>query len=221
MKSHKHDEPSSTLEKFQKEFDDDMNALDALTKQAEQCQAVIDIIRKMPENEAWVVIGAGVGGHRPDAEINLRGLGCDEVAALLAVTNTTMEALRNAILEIHQKYPGILEDESGGKSCGKKVENHYHYHFHGVPDTPPGHWHNHPAPPPPDDDGEKEPMEPPGCDCEKPNPPSEEPGDEGLDYDDGDGPDDGTEGAAVAYADGGWGKPEERPVCTDSGLNLD
>lgn len=218
---------NETLEKFQKEFDADMNALEALSKQADNCQAVIDIIKKMPENNAWVVIGVGVGGDKPDAEINLRGLGCDEVAALLAVTQTTLCSLKQSIRAIQMKYPDLVPDESRERPCHRPhVEKHYHYHFHDHPAAPPSHW-TEPEPPALPDDEEADLL--PGCDCgcQAPEQPPETPG-EGPDYDKGDEPNPETGNEPMAYADGGWGKVSDEygkykggPIDTDSGLNLD
>lgn len=222
---------NDTFEKFQKEFDDDMNALEALSKQAENCQAVIDIIKKMPENKAWVVIGVGVGSERPDAEINLRGLGCDEVAALLSATQTTLCTLKKSIHTIQAKYPNLNPGSGEDGAPIQKVENHYHYHFHGQP-----HHHGHWAPPEPScppDDEEADELPGCGCGCQEPD---KEPegtletpgeGDEGVNYDKGDEPDPDTGEEPLAYADGGWGRTADEyekyrggTVNTDSGLNL-
>lgn len=215
---------TDTLKKFQEEFDADMNALDALSKQAENCQAVIDVIKKMPENNAWVVIGVGVGSDKPDGEINLRGLGCDEVAALLAVTQTTLCSLKQSIRAIQMKYPELLEDSSEGKPCHRPhVEKHYHYHFHDRP-APPNHWTD-PKPPAPPDDEEADLL--PGQEPGEPVEPGGEPG-EGPEYDAGDDPNPETGEEPMAYADGGWGKASDEykkykdsPIDTNSGLNLD
>lgn len=163
---------SELLDKLQQELKDDLTALESLEKQLEKCNQVLEIVRKMPDNEAFAILGVGIG-DTISAEVNLRGLDTSLVGALVAILERTQQTLTQKIHTIQAKYP---EGFDGVTLPGQRpIEQHIHYHYHNdCPPPPDMPWcpSGVPRPPKPYDDGQLgggvcpcPPLPPPDCDC--------------------------------------------------------
>ena len=164
---------SELLDKLQQELKDDLAALESLEKQLEKCNQVLEIVRHMPDNEAFAILGVGVG-ETTTAEVNLRGLDTSLVGALVAILERTQQTLTQKIHTIQAKYP---EGFDGVALPGQRpIEQHIHYHYHNdCPPPPDMPWcpSGAPRPPKPYDDEQlgggvcpcPPPPIPPECDC--------------------------------------------------------